>query len=271
MNLNRILSGLPSRISKADARQLERRKKDGRPAGMQMLGERLVRSGDYEIRFLTFLAFRAIHWEIMTKKLYAFETENPEPFIVDGGANIGLATLYFKQCYPRARILAFEPTADASGCFEENIKRNRLENVVLHKAAVGNQTGEITFFMNDTEVGNLLTSIVHENDSDREVTLPCVKLSDYLDEPVDFLKLDIEGSEMAVLEDLESSGKLSLVQKMGIEYHHHMRPGVDEMGRFLSILERGGFGYDLKFPEYGDKVQREMESVIINAYRKVPA
>src|ERR1035441_6582175 len=72
-----------------------------------------------------------------------------------------------------------------------------------------------------------------------------VRLSDYITEDVDLLKLDVEGSEMAILEDLMAAGKLERVRQIIGEYHHHVKPDEDRLGEFLSLLERAGFGYHL--------------------------
>jgi len=43
----------------------------------------------------------------------------------------------------------------------------------------------------------------------REITVPAVRLSAYLGGPVDFLKLDIEGLETAVLREADAAGRLA--------------------------------------------------------------
>ena len=45
------------------------------------------------------------------------------------------------------------------------------------------------------------------------------RLSDYVSEPVDFLKLNIEGDELPVLLDAEASGTLRKVREIVVEYH----------------------------------------------------
>jgi hypothetical protein len=95
-----------------------------------------------------------------------------------------------------------------------------------------------------------------------------VRLSDYINEDVDLLKLDVEGSEMAILEDLMAADKLERVRQIIGEYHHHVKPDEDRLGEFLSLLERAGFGYHLcaalplPFP------QRQAQNFMFSAYRK---
>src|SRR5262245_52396786 len=54
--------------------------------------------------------------------------------IVDAGANIGMATLYFAKTYPHAHILAIEPAPENFRILEKNCAR--LANVTLLQAAL---------------------------------------------------------------------------------------------------------------------------------------
>ncbi|HMK45110.1 MAG TPA: hypothetical protein VK436_00645, partial [Methanocella sp.] len=45
-----------------------------------------------------------MYGEIYLKEAYKFRAERRDPLIVDAGANIGLATTYFKKLYPASRV-----------------------------------------------------------------------------------------------------------------------------------------------------------------------
>jgi hypothetical protein len=62
---------------------------------------------------------------------------------------------------------------------------------------------------------------------------------------IDLLKLDVEGAEHQVFQDLDESGKLKLIKNMIIEYHHNMGKDDDNLSHILGTLERNGFGYQL--------------------------
>jgi hypothetical protein len=64
-----------------------------------------------------------------------------------------------------------------------------------------------------------------------------------LEEPVDFLKLDVEGAELKVLRDLAENRKLRLVQQMIIEYHYDRLNLENSLAELLQILEQAGFQY----------------------------
>jgi hypothetical protein len=87
---------------------------------------------------------------------------------------------------------------------------------------------------------------------------------------VDLLKLDVEGAEHEVLEDLMSSGSLARVERMAIEYHHHLAPGDDRLAGFLNRLEASGFTYLLEAgPKPGDPGQ--FQDIMIHAAPRSPA
>src|SRR3990167_1327682 len=59
----------------------------------------------FKIKVLSYRSFYAMFRDIFVKNNYYFETNEPKPVIIDGGANIGLATLYFKYLYPNSKII----------------------------------------------------------------------------------------------------------------------------------------------------------------------
>lgn len=139
-----------------------------------------------------------------------------------------MSVLYFKHAYPQARIIGFEPDPAIFPYCQENIVRNGLKNVQLVQAAVvGRDVG-----------GDLLLRRQIRHWTKYEV--PCVRLREYLIEPVDFLKMNIEGAEWEVLADSEDC--LREVREMVIEYHH--LPGLPRtLHKILELLHCQGFEY----------------------------
>ena len=177
---------------------------------------------------------------------YAFRTRQRTPLIVDAGAHVGVATHYFKHRYPRARVLAFEANPVTFALLRRNIALNRLDDVRPIHAAVAPQAGEITFYASasDDEPGAWGDSAVrqpwHEDEGTAIVRVPAVTLSSVLAEPVDLLKLDIEGAEDAVLADCEPV--LDRVRAMVVDLHE-FDPSTRQAPRVLERLARAGFTY----------------------------
>jgi len=79
------------------------------------------------------------------------------------------------------------------------------------QAAVSSHGGAVTF-LSDGAIGGRI-------DAGSGVSVRCVRLSDYINEPVDLLKLDIEGSEFEVITDLCVTGKIDFVRHIVCEVH----------------------------------------------------
>ena len=84
---------------------------------------------DKRFEFVDGYGFLFLYDEIIEKEIYKFSTDNPAPYIIDGGANIGLSVLYFKRSYPNSRILAFEPDPDIFTVLEKNCRTFEFEGV----------------------------------------------------------------------------------------------------------------------------------------------
>ncbi len=201
----------------------------------------LVHCGEFTVRINDVRNFYILYKDIFIKCSYHFEAVRPDPLILDCGSNIGISILYFKHLYPRSRIVGFEPDAEIFPYLQENVAGNRLKDVKLVKAALSQQEGLIEFF-SDGKYGSSLSEQLCADTSVswKRCRVSSVRLRDYLREPVDFLKMNIEGAEYEVLEDSEDL--LGQVREIIIEYHH--LPGLPRaLHRILEILHRRGFEY----------------------------
>lgn len=201
----------------------------------------LVRCLDYTVRINDGPNFYILYKDIFINRIYHFESQRPDPLILDCGSNIGMSILYFKDVYPQARIIGFEPDSAIFPYLQENVARNRLKDVQLAQAAVAAQVGILTFY-SDGKYGSCLAEHVTGGIPEGwvEYEVPCVRLRDYLNERVDFLKMNIEGAEWEVLADSED--RLCQVREMVIEYHH--LPGLPRtLHKILELLHRQGFEY----------------------------
>ncbi|HYJ38747.1 MAG TPA: FkbM family methyltransferase [Chitinophagaceae bacterium] len=174
--------------------------------------------------------------EIYIDEIYKISFDIPSPYILDCGANIGLSLLYLKELSPSARITAFEPDESNYALLEKNT--GDLKNIILLKKAVWKENGTIQF----ASEGSLSSKIVTEPGS-TAISIPAIRLRDYLTETVDFLKLDIEGAEYEVLKDC--ADKLSLVKNLFIEYHGQFQD-LGELNEILGLLNRNQFYYYIR-------------------------
>ncbi|MER3424316.1 MAG: hypothetical protein C4293_14940 [Nitrospiraceae bacterium] len=192
--------------------------------------------------------FYAICKDIFTRRIYHFESCRPAPFILDCGSNIGGAILYYKQVYPQARIIGFEPDPAVFPYLQENVARNGLADIKLVQPALAREESTLTFY-SDRKSGSFLAHNRSCRPMDGWTTyeVPCVRLRNYLTEPVDFLKMNIEGAEREVLADSED--RLHHVRQMVLEYHH--LPGLPRtLHHILALLDSQGFEYLINHFDY---------------------
>ena len=196
--------------------------------------------------FLNEKEFTMNYNEIFNNKHYKFTANVPAPFILDCGANIGVSILYFKSLYPQSRVIAFEPEPEAFKLLEFNIRQNNLSGVELVNAAVSNITGEIDFFVPEpASLGSAgVKNSWHRPDNHKTIRVPAVKLSSYINEPIDMLKIDVEGMEEIVLMEVEK--RLEFVKNIRMEFHGCPTNQSNDLERILSILNRNHFKFMIK-------------------------
>jgi FkbM family methyltransferase len=218
---------------------------------------------NYTVRNYLSSNVRFLFYEIFIDQQYFFAADSPRPFVIDCGSHIGMSILYIKALYPDAQVIGFEPAPDTFKMLSENIRQNGLKDVVLYDKAVGNTEGKMKFYGDDS-----VTASLFESRSVGKITeVEVVKLSKYIDRPVSFLKLDVEGAESLVLEDLAAASKLQMIKYMTIEYHHHIEKNVDDLSKFLKILEDNNFGYQIESSPDPSK-NRSFQDIMIYAYHK---
>lgn len=223
----------------------------------------------FDIHYLAPQSFLFGFYEIFFREIYYFKSDTSSPFILDCGANIGMATLYFKMIYPQSEIIAFEPSSACCAIIKKNIKNNNLAKVTVLNKAVSNKKGYCSFWDPSHGQGDGRASILVSSPDCTKVET--VLLSDYITKPVDLLKIDIEGSEHNVLQDLVASGKIDMIKQLILEYHHHIPNNtINRLGNFLSILEHHNFGYQIRSCGVGIGLQydpNEAQLMIIHAYK----
>ena len=174
--------------------------------------------------------------EIFIDEVYKVQL-SPAPTIIDCGANIGLSIIYLKRLFPDANIIAFEPDKTNFELLQRNMSSFHLNDVKLEQKAVWKENTVISF----VNEGSMSSRIEQASSSNDKVT--AIKLKDYLDRKIDFLKIDIEGAEFEVLKDIEPN--LNLVQNMFFEYHGSFNQN-NELVEILDIINKAGFSFYIK-------------------------
>jgi FkbM family methyltransferase len=153
-------------------------------------------------------------WELEEGQLAG----TPPGKAIDIGANEGMYTLALAKL--GWKVAAFEPLPsnqkllEASLCANPELKKR----VTLHKIALGNVTGQCDIISDNNNVDD---GVMRCGDYEmyagygKRAVVPVHRLDDFLMQPVDYVKMDVEGFECQVLlggQKLLSEGKPKVIQ-----------------------------------------------------------
>lgn len=173
-------------------------------------------------------------WDlIMAQKIYDIGDCQWTPCLLDCGTNIGVAQLYWKQRYGAFDSVAWEPDPEISKIAQRNLNAWNLATE-LRSTALSNVEGEMTFASHHDDSGYLSA-----HSQTQGCKVPVERLGQFLQRPIDLLKLDIEGAEYDVLSDVRD--QLGTVRNIFIEFH--LRGQSNRLSSLLEILENAGFQY----------------------------
>jgi len=195
--------------------------------------------GDWSVEYVDGPALASTIDLLLIKKINDFNATTSSPVILDCGANIGVSVLNYKRKYPDSKVIAFEPDPKIFPILKNNLINNSLSNVQLVEAAVWIKKGRFQFFCEGADGSKLILD--DQNCSDR-IEVQTVDLSEYIDQKIDLIKMDIEGAEFEVFSHIVN--KLHLVDNLLIECHFN----VDEIGKLtklLDVLSQAGFSVSI--------------------------
>lgn len=161
-----------------------------------------------------------------------FVTSKPKR-ILDAGANIGMASVYFKKCFPDAQIVAIEPDPDSFDLLTTNTQH--LSDV--HRICGGIWSSDTRLSVRYPKAEKYAIEVVEdrENGSIDALSVDTI-MTRFGWDHIDVVKMDIEGSEATVLSN-PSAAWLDKIDTLIIEIHQDMAPGVARI-LFSAFAER---------------------------------
>src|SRR5262245_40297601 len=188
-----------------------------------------------------------LYREIFLRRDYAFELGTRTPTIVDCGSNIGTSIAFFKRLYPQARVIGFEPHPKLFPVLRANLDRNGMKDVELHNCALGKEEGTASFFVS-ANPGFLRSSLRSDRGGDIRITCKLERVSDHLRklDTIDLLKIDVEGAERLIMDDLVSSGLITRPRHYVLEYHLNIGEDRSDLSSMLRVFEEHGYDYNVQ-------------------------
>jgi FkbM family methyltransferase len=173
---------------------------------------------------------------------------------LDIGANIGIYTLLLSHfAGPGGSVFAFEPDPQSLPWLQRNVDMNAIANVHVCPCAIGDESGHLTLYQDvtTTRTSSLVPNAWTPDAVDRRsVSVRVETLDDYADKVrrIDFVKIDTEGFECAVLR-----GGMSLLRRFSPKVLIEVLPAnrLEVQGLLANL------GYRFCDPSTGAQVERE--------------
>lgn len=131
---------------------------------------------------------------------------NADSVLVDIGANIGYYSLMAAKRITAGHIYSFEPVTKNLEKLERNISLNRFAIIHPIQAAVSNVSGSTTIYISGDDNSGMSGLRSAENFSGQSETVKCLTLDEAVSEynlpKIDLIKIDVEGSEITVLQGM---------------------------------------------------------------------
>lgn len=199
-----------------------------------------LRTGTEDTHVLYEILFRGKKSDYFSEQLPSDKHINT---ILDIGANIGAAMIFFKSVYPNAKIVCFEPIPSNMSILQKNI--TNYSNIEAHEVALSSSNGTLNMIASPgagNEGGWSMFQRGAKGD-EKTITVQSYHSGEYLENiginSPDLIKVDTEGAEKSILMSLHSS-QLSNTKYITGELH-----GERDF-ELLDWLEQQGFDIEMK-------------------------
>lgn len=186
--------------------------------------------------------FKSGEWEKDTFEIFD-EVKDSNKVAVDIGAWIGATSIWLSKNFKN--VISIEADKEALTVLKSNLKNNHCENViVIEKAIFNDSVSELFFGKNKNRLGeghgdstSQAKTIQTNND---DYTVSTVTLYEILKQydNISFIKIDIEGGEEMILEDLFTlSAKNNLKIWVSFHYDWWVDKNLDRFNHLLGYVK----------------------------------
>lgn len=169
----------------------------------------------------------------------------PGMVVVDIGAHIGYYSRLFSRLVGKSGcVFSFEPCSENYPVLSKNLSHHRYRNVAIFKKAVGAKNTQATLFISPGHSNHSLNAGFTESVGQEQVEITPLDL--ILEQQgisqVDFIKVDVEGFEIEVLNGMRGIIAKSPNLHMLVEYNARaLRAGCVAPIDLLTLIESLGF------------------------------
>jgi FkbM family methyltransferase len=180
--------------------------------------------------------------EVLLREDYNIDFGFEPRTIIDGGANIGLTSVFFANKFPNANIVAVEPEKENFQMLQKNT--NSYSNISLLNAGIWDHNTFLSV-VDEGKGNNAFT--VKEVPVNTEHAIKALSVYEIMKQQnwstIDILKLDIEGTEKNIFEKNYESW-LPFVRVLIVELHDRMIEGSSEA--VFNTISKYNFSKEIK-------------------------
>jgi FkbM family methyltransferase len=194
--------------------------------------------------------------------------------LLDIGANIGEYSIFAAKRLTQGKVVAFEPVPALRKMLDENIELNQFTNVIVKPFGLSDEVGSFPiYFVGENENEGQATFFPGLLQNQRSVKAELKKLDDEWDQlslnRLDFIKMDIEGSELKALQGAQNViarfRPLVMLEVSEVTYQaagyslkdvsdffepmNYLPFAVDKMGKLISSSAMPSFGNVIFVPQ----------------------
>jgi FkbM family methyltransferase len=164
--------------------------------------------------------------EVFLMRQYELPFADFEPMhILDLGANVGYASVYFAARWPQARILSVEPATSNLDLLDRNTRS--WNHITCLQAAVWSHPSWVQVANPQDALNAFRMSESHDA---RQENIPAYTISQLIERQgcryLDLLKMDVEGAEAEIFKN--GTAWLNRVKVLIIELHDRIVPGCTQ-------------------------------------------
>lgn len=188
-------------------------------------------------------------------KIYSFKNikkVNDYKLFFDIGANIGESSVWAFDTFKDINVIAVEPSTFLNNYYKKNLKKYS-KKYELYSAAAGTENGYVYFNYHEGHNGGSHTSDSIENDSSHSEKVDSIDLLSLVEEKTKnykkeevLMKMDIEGAEIAIIEDERFKSIFSKnIDKLIIELHGNFDSKIKAYEKIIKVLGEKNVSVDI--------------------------
>ena len=176
-----------------------------------------------------------------------FLKKKPNLFF-DLGANFGEISIFFSKKYPNAKIFSVEASQENIKIFNKNLNAQNFPvcNITIINRAIFNKRAKVKFTNDLYAENSIVCDDIKNNKTNKTTYVRSSTLSDIINKyaknrTIDFIKIDIEGSEPFLKNDLIQNSqkiKLMLIEFSNKNKKHKYYELLEQLGEYFLIYEK---------------------------------